>query len=924
MSSWSRSMNDATVTLKSSTMSQETRALGLLKKYPVQIAIVFVAYVVAGKLGQATTNIRSSNLGPVWPAYGIAVAAILIWGYRVWLGVAAGAFLVAFFSPVPHIAALGQAAGATLAATAAAFLVHYVADFRPSLSRLSDVLSLIAFGGFGSAVVSASIGVSILYATHVHAYSALGRAWLIYWLGDATGVLLVTPLVLTFADFRKVRDWRRVAELGVLLLLLTVTCFTVFSDLPLIPVRLHFMAFAVVPFVIWAAINFGMSGATLSVLIVAAVATVATAYGSGPFAQHTPFTNAVLLDVFFVMLSVSGMALAAVVSEREHLLRQQAVMEARLRLAAIVESSDDAIVCVDADGIITDWNKGAEQLYGYTETEAIGLPLATLIPSNLLDEENKILQKLKAGERIEHYETTRVTKSGKSVDVSLTISPLKDSIGRVVGISKIARDITERKRVAEAVRESEERLHLAAQAGRMYAYEWDLTTDMVLRSSEYLNVLGLRSEPVQLTRQQLLETVHPDDRAKFISAVADVRPENPNVQLTYRALRSDGSVIWLEKHGRAFFDDNGKMVRMIGIVADVTERKLADDALRASEERLRLAQQAARIGSFERDIRTGVVSWTAQMESLYGLPPGGFGGTQDSFMDLIYPDDRARIMELAEEALETGRPTEGEWRVVWPDMSIRWIAGRWQVFRNESGEPSRVVGVNIDVTERKEAEEALASMSRKLIEAQEQERARIGRELHDDINQRLAMLALELGQLKDNPSETQNRVEELRNRTTEISDDVQALSHELHSSKLEYLGVVAGIKSWCKEFGERQRMEVDFSSDVPTPIPLEIGISLFRVVQEAVHNAVKHSGVKHFDVQLWASSGEIHLTVSDFGVGFDSDTAMKGSGLGLASMRERMRLSGGELSITSQPKRGTTIHARVPFKPSSDFAEAAG
>src|SRR5690348_5563520 len=117
-------------------------------EYLLQIAIVFVAYVIAGKLGQATTNIRSSNLGPVWPAYGIALAAILAWGYRMWIGVAAGAFFVAFFSPVPHLAALGQAAGATLAATSGAYLLHRIVHFRPSLSRLSDVLNLIVLGGF--------------------------------------------------------------------------------------------------------------------------------------------------------------------------------------------------------------------------------------------------------------------------------------------------------------------------------------------------------------------------------------------------------------------------------------------------------------------------------------------------------------------------------------------------------------------------------------------------------------------------------------------------------------------------------------------------------------------------------------------------------------------------------------------------------
>src|SRR6185312_947981 len=158
--------------------------------------VVFVAYLIAGKLGQATTNIRSSNLGPVWPAYGVALAAILIYGYRVWLGVAAGAFLVAFFSPVAHVAALGQAVGTTTAAVTGAFLLHRFANFDRSLARLSDAFSLIALGGLGSAIVSASIGVLVLYATGAHAYSGWGAAWTIYWLGDATGVLLITPLAL--------------------------------------------------------------------------------------------------------------------------------------------------------------------------------------------------------------------------------------------------------------------------------------------------------------------------------------------------------------------------------------------------------------------------------------------------------------------------------------------------------------------------------------------------------------------------------------------------------------------------------------------------------------------------------------------------------------------------------------------------------
>jgi signal transduction histidine kinase len=139
-------------------------------------------------------------------------------------------------------------------------------------------------------------------------------------------------------------------------------------------------------------------------------------------------------------------------------------------------------------------------------------------------------------------------------------------------------------------------------------------------------------------------------------------------------------------------------------------------------------------------------------------------------------------------------------------------------------------------------------MSRKLLESQEQERARIGRELHDNINQKLAMLSLELEQLQENPSEIQPRVKELRRQIAELSSDVQALSHELHSSKLEYLGVVASIRSWCEESGERQKIEVEFRSDVSSTLPFDIGLCLFRVLQEAVHNAIKHSGVKQIEI----------------------------------------------------------------------------
>jgi PAS domain S-box-containing protein len=223
----------------------------------------------------------------------------------------------------------------------------------------------------------------------------------------------------------------------------------------------------------WAAIRFGVSGTVLSTLIIAIIATAETAFGRGPFAQNTPLTNAVLLDVFFVVLSVSGMTLAAAIAEREQaerereqLVRKQATMEERLRLAAIVESSDDAIIGKDMDGIITDWNRGAERLYGYSAGEMIGLSISLLVPPDRSDDFAEIITKIKHGDSVSRYETVGQKKDGTRVEVSLTVSPIIDTESRIVGASAIARDITERKLAEETLLEVSGRLITAQEEER--------------------------------------------------------------------------------------------------------------------------------------------------------------------------------------------------------------------------------------------------------------------------------------------------------------------------------------------------------------------------------------------------------------------------------------------------------------------------
>jgi len=332
-----------------------------------------------------------------------------------------------------------------------------------------------------------------------------------------------------------------------------------------------------------------------------------------------------------------------------------------------------------------------------------------------------------------------------------------------------------------------------------------------------------------------------------------------------------------------------------GIGVDVTEMKKSEEALRASEERLRLAQLAARMGTFECNIRTGVVIWTPELEAMYGLPLGSFGGTEGDFIKLIHPDDQQRLQDLASTALKTAGSVKGEWRILWPDGSVHWVTGRAKTFTDQSGNPSRIIGVNIDITERKAAEQRLSEMTRKLVEVQERERTRIARELHDDIGQRLALAAIDLDQFRQEsralPFKVQDRLTQLPRQIDEIATDAESISHTLHSSKLDYLGLVANMRSVCKEFGQRQKIEVDFSShDWPLPVPSEISLCLVRVLQESLRNAARHGGTRHVDVRLQEIGNEIHLVIIDFGKGFDLETATESRGLGLISMQERVRL----------------------------------
>ncbi|MCM3870398.1 MAG: sensor histidine kinase [Pyrinomonadaceae bacterium] len=230
----------------------------------------------------------------------------------------------------------------------------------------------------------------------------------------------------------------------------------------------------------------------------------------------------------------------------------------------------------------------------------------------------------------------------------------------------------------------------------------------------------------------------------------------------------------------------------------------------------------------------------------------------------------------------------------------------------------RVLVTREDVTRRRHAEEELRNLGGRLIRAQEDERRRIARELHDDLSQRLAIIGIEIDQLKQKMAPEQTdliaRTEKLSTRAREVSEEIHRLSYRLHPSKLDHLGLAAALESLCMESAEHQDLEVEFQQDgFPAPLAHDITLCVFRIAQESLRNVIKHSGAQEARVKLTKTRNALRLRVSDNGCGFDYGSPKTTRGLGFISMRERLRLVGGEISIRSRPAQGTQIDVLVPL-----------
>jgi signal transduction histidine kinase len=282
----------------------------------------------------------------------------------------------------------------------------------------------------------------------------------------------------------------------------------------------------------------------------------------------------------------------------------------------------------------------------------------------------------------------------------------------------------------------------------------------------------------------------------------------------------------------------------------------------------------------------------------------------------VHPEDRERLQDVAKRIMSEGGGFSTEFRMFGRDGGIRWMLGKGELLKKEGEKYGRIAGVTIDVSELKLTQIELAQLAKRLMEAQEEERKRISRELHDDIGQRVALLGIELDlvrQLLHEQPLLQERVERAQSATGELGTDLHQLSHALHSSKLQYLGLPAALRELCRRIADRHSLAVQLDCEQKIALGEDEALALFRVTQEALNNVVRHSQATKALVSLSSGATEVRLVVFDDGQGFDPTA--RSSGIGLIGMRERLRAVGGEFQIISTAEGGTEVHASIPLQP---------
>jgi PAS domain S-box-containing protein len=607
--------------------------------------------------------------------------------------------------------------------------------------------------------------------------------------------------------------------------------------------------------------------------------------------------------------------------------------QANKLLSMVVQSSDDAIITKTLDGLITSWNKSAERMFGYKSSEIIGKSIMTIIPDNLIEEEKEILQRIAKGEKIANYETTRKTKDGKLLDVSLSISPIINDSGQIVGAAKISRDVTRLKKIEHDLRISEQRFALAQEAADIASWEWYPKTGRISWSRNIERIYGIPDEEFNYDKFNSL--LHPDDKERVTKILSDLKDgKTDKYDTEFRIITSDGKVRWLSARGKLF--PNGEGMRLIGSNVDITEQKRYEDAVKASEERFRIQFKSAPVPIFtwqrQGDDFVLIDFNDATLMMTNGKPSILLGKKAgDSYKDtpeiIEYMNQAYQNKSIVKKSGIYRMRTTGEEKYV--NATIAFV-------------PDDLLLVHMeDVTEQHEAHEQLKA-SMKVAEeasaAKDQFLAILSHELRTPMASILGYSNLLLSKkLPESEQETALKaIDHSAKVQVSLIDDLLDVSR-IVSGKIIIRDLIVGVPGLIKQLMPTMQpaiinKKLTLTNDIPDEVLFVKGDPerLQQALMNLVDNSIKFTESGAINISVVPRGMSVDILVKDTGIGISNDIMpklfqkflqgevatrrkYKGLGLGLYIAKSIVDLHHGRIFATSEVGKGTTMTISLPL-----------
>jgi PAS domain S-box-containing protein len=606
---------------------------------------------------------------------------------------------------------------------------------------------------------------------------------------------------------------------------------------------------------------------------------------------------------------------------------------APLRLAAIVEFSEDAIIGKDLNSIVTSWNKGAERIFGYTASEMVGTSIMRLIPADRWEEENQILGKIKSGESVEHFETLRQTKNGRLIDVSVTASPIKDATGKPIGVSKVARDITERKR-------AEQQLNLLNTCVSnlndiVLITEADPIDEpgprIVFVNEAFERITGYTSAETLGRSPRFLQGERTDRRV--LTEIRESLARRQPIRRQIINYGKDGTEYWLDMDIVPICDIAGKCTHFAAIERDITERKRAEEQIVEQAALLDKARDAILV----RDLEGKILFWNKGAERMYGWTRQEAVGRNVS--DIFYTNPK-RFEEVNGLTISQGE-WHGELQHLTKDRRELTIEARWTLIRDNEGHPKSVLAINTDITDRKKLEA-------QFMRAQRMESiGTLAGGVAHDLNNILAPIMMSIDILKEISENPQARsiletIEVSAKRGADIVRQVLSFARGLEGQRIEVQPkhLLKDLENIIKDtFPKDIRLQFSIPNDIWTILgdPTQVHQILLNLCVNArdampnggnltigVENCVLDEQYAAMNIQ--AKPGRyVNISVTDSGTGMPADlidkifepffttkALNKGTGLGLSTVMAIVKSHDGIVNVYSEPGKGTTFKVYLP------------